>query len=47
MHLFLFIQPAALDKAAHTMLNARENYQMKLAKYVQVLREIHTVKKVI
>eukprot|EP00112_Aurelia_sp_Birch-Aquarium-sp1_P022855 Seg659.6 transcript_id=Seg659.6/GoldUCD/mRNA.D3Y31 product="Arf-GAP with coiled-coil ANK repeat and PH domain-containing protein 3" protein_id=Seg659.6/GoldUCD/D3Y31 len=38
-------EPAALDKAAHTMLNARENYQMKLAKYVQVLREIHTVKK--
>ena len=28
------------------MLNAKENYQKKLAQYIQVVREIHTVKKV-
>ncbi|XP_065066987.1 arf-GAP with coiled-coil, ANK repeat and PH domain-containing protein 3-like isoform X2 [Rhopilema esculentum] len=38
-------EPGVLDKAAHVMLNAKENYQQKLAKYIQVLREIHTVKK--
>lgn len=43
---FFFLQPAALDRAAHVMLSARENYQVKLAKYIQVMREIHTVKKV-
>eukprot|EP00794_Sanderia_malayensis_P020122 gene20123-22094_t len=39
--------PTSLDKAAHAMLAAKESYQLKLTQYIQVMREIHTVKKMV
>ncbi|XP_031574409.1 arf-GAP with coiled-coil, ANK repeat and PH domain-containing protein 3-like isoform X2 [Actinia tenebrosa] len=36
-----------LDKLAHSLLNARRNYQKVLLQYVTMLKEIHTLKKVV
>ena len=41
-----FKKPAVLDKLAHAMLVARQNYQNMLIKYIATLREIHLLKKV-
>ena len=41
------LQPAMLDRLAHAMLLARQNYQKILIKYIATLREIHLLKKVI
>ncbi|KAK3745506.1 hypothetical protein QZH41_009908 [Actinostola sp. cb2023] len=46
-HLDNVQEPGLLDKLAHSLFHARQQYKKVLLKYVTTLKEIHTLKKVV